>query len=258
MSSNRKGLTLVELMTAIAMVAFMVALLSPMVRSARLAADGVICAGNLAQIGQAIAAYARDNNGYLIMSQPMQIPDPNDANKTVSCTRWSRWHAALVMSGYLEGRCEDGAFVHTSSKVFRCPADWTVWNNCVVGQGGHGCSYFVNNRVIPFNGDIGGSGGPFKLSRYKNRAGRLVLTEKDASLDKCQGGLIEQWNQETIIQGVKGRHGRAAPERLCNVLFLDWHVEPMLVREVIAPAVRAKEKNADPDPKNLWGGRAED
>jgi prepilin-type N-terminal cleavage/methylation domain-containing protein/prepilin-type processing-associated H-X9-DG protein len=258
MCKRRKGFTLVELVTVIAIGAFMIALLAPTVRQTHLAADSIVCTSNMEQIGQAMAAYAQDNNGYLIMSQPMRIPDPNDPNKKVGFAKWARWPTALVMGGYLEGKCEDEFFVHSPSRVFKCPADSTIPNNCMLGQGGHGNSYMVNNRVIPFNGDSGASGGPFNISKYKNRAARLVLAEKDGSVDKCQGGLIEHWNQDTIINHVKGRHGRAAPDSLCNVLFLDWHVEPWLAKEVIAPAVRAKQKNVNPDPKNLWGLRAED
>jgi prepilin-type N-terminal cleavage/methylation domain-containing protein/prepilin-type processing-associated H-X9-DG protein len=254
---HKNAFTLVELITSIAIIAFLITLLFPALRQARLAADSVRCASNLERIGLAIAAYTQDNDGYLPMCQPPQFPDPKDPKKKIEMTNWARWYSALVLNRYLDGKA-DKFNITPPATVFQCPADRTVSHYGGIDQSGIGCSYFANNRVMPFHGNIGGDGGPFRITKYKNRFARIVLAEKDATFVRFHGGLVEIWNQNAIIDGVKGRHGHAPPDAFCNVLFLDWHVEPRTVNEIIEPAIRTRKKDPNADPNNLWGFRPED
>lgn len=60
---SRHALTLVEILVVIAIIAFLVALLIPNLKSARLSAQRALCLANLRQIGVAIQAYSQDNRG---------------------------------------------------------------------------------------------------------------------------------------------------------------------------------------------------
>lgn len=61
--SLRHALTLVEVLVVIAIIAFLVALLIPNLKSARQSAQRAMCLANLRQIGVAIHAYSLDNRG---------------------------------------------------------------------------------------------------------------------------------------------------------------------------------------------------
>jgi prepilin-type N-terminal cleavage/methylation domain-containing protein/prepilin-type processing-associated H-X9-DG protein len=60
-----RGLTLLELLVAIAIIAILTALLFPALRGVRDSSQGTACVSNLRQIGAAIAAYAADHDGRL-------------------------------------------------------------------------------------------------------------------------------------------------------------------------------------------------
>src|SRR5262245_5990197 len=60
-----RGFTLIELLVVIGLVAYLLALLFPVITRAREHAKTVKCMSNLRQVGQAIYGYAVDNRGLL-------------------------------------------------------------------------------------------------------------------------------------------------------------------------------------------------
>ncbi|MDA3961509.1 MAG: DUF1559 domain-containing protein, partial [Planctomycetota bacterium] len=61
-----RGLTQIELMVVISIIAILAALLLPVINVARSAATRANCMSNLRQIGLGIAGYADDQHGYLV------------------------------------------------------------------------------------------------------------------------------------------------------------------------------------------------
>ena len=61
----RGGFSLIELLVVIGIIAFLIALLLPTLRTSRESAKRITCASQLRQIGYAFHAYANDNKGYL-------------------------------------------------------------------------------------------------------------------------------------------------------------------------------------------------
>jgi prepilin-type processing-associated H-X9-DG protein len=93
------GFTLIEMLTIIAIIGILAALLLPALNAAREKARRVACSSNLRQIGVAMLAYASDNR--------MHFPTAENNGLLAD----SAWDAALTNGGYV------------TTKVFHCPAD---------------------------------------------------------------------------------------------------------------------------------------
>jgi len=76
-SRTRAGFTLVDMLVSIAVVAVLIGLLLPSLKSVTETTRRVICASNLRQIGLGVAMYADDNQGLLVGS--VFIPNSNTA-----------------------------------------------------------------------------------------------------------------------------------------------------------------------------------
>lgn len=74
--TKRRGFTIVELLIVIGIITILIALLMPVLSSARSAAQRIKCCGNLQQMGQAFAMYENNNRNYL----PMLVDAVNGQN----------------------------------------------------------------------------------------------------------------------------------------------------------------------------------
>jgi prepilin-type N-terminal cleavage/methylation domain-containing protein/prepilin-type processing-associated H-X9-DG protein len=116
---TKKAFTLIELLVVIAIIALLMAILMPALQRVRKQARAVACQANLRQWGTLYAAYAAENDGYL-------IPLEDDIRISFNDPWWVRWrwfqgggsYGALVRA--LEDPNSSPSFAATK-RILYCP-----------------------------------------------------------------------------------------------------------------------------------------
>ncbi len=130
----RKGFTLIELLVVIAVIALLMAILVPVLRSAREQGQRVVCLSNLRQLTLAWVAYADDNDGKLVYGAAFgRLEKRNGAKRS-------------ILKGWL-GK----AFYSTRSAVIENPDKGALWPyvrdidvyRCPRGRTGHAATYTI-------------------------------------------------------------------------------------------------------------------
>ncbi|CAM2992077.1 prepilin-type N-terminal cleavage/methylation domain-containing protein [Rariglobus hedericola] len=142
------GFTLVELLTVIAIIGILAAILIPVVGSARRSAQTSACAANLRQLSLAVILYAQDNRGTLPAARTSSgawsglvrgIRDPSPGAAAVSFSDTSRQLSNFI-ARYLE--------IGRSSQIWLCPGNTAV-QDATTQDGAspnNRMSYLLNNR----------------------------------------------------------------------------------------------------------------
>ena len=238
------GFTLIELLVVVAIIALLVAILLPSLNAARGHAERIVCASNLKQFAYAFYYYCNDNDGQMPEMQHNQIA--------------GEWY--LEFNTYVG----DGDLTR-SGDIWTCPSDEHKDTNTI----GYGVPF---SNVMSYTMDLHLSNGgpyPWPIARVPHNindvrrpsdvmcftehwglvwGGGSVLTpygpttlatwplnedfDGDGVLDSNTAEILtgENWfGYPTPYNRVAARHG----DRVCNIGFMDSHVEPWFINDML-------------------------
>jgi prepilin-type N-terminal cleavage/methylation domain-containing protein/prepilin-type processing-associated H-X9-DG protein len=156
--SDRKGITLIEVLAAAGILAVLATLIYPAIAKARERARSSTCVSNLRHMGSALAAYAADNNN--------ELPGNNDENP-------GRWY--LVLNPYLEKSANSAEGGWKRPSVFICPSNdrqSDMGQFALFFDVGYWCNLFLMPRKTP------GTDG--KPDTWSNGRGKVRLSSLPA------------------------------------------------------------------------------
>ncbi|MDD2710363.1 MAG: type II secretion system protein [Verrucomicrobiae bacterium] len=146
---SQRGFTLSELLFAMAIIACLLALLTPALKSARSHARAITCVGTLRSIGHAVTIYTNEHNGWL--------PHSGDASTVNLNAPQKCWKAFLApylgVTSVNKYNCERKAFWCAAQNNASC-GNATYGDNGFYGGYGWNFNHFgwrdtVQNGVIP-------------------------------------------------------------------------------------------------------------
>jgi prepilin-type N-terminal cleavage/methylation domain-containing protein/prepilin-type processing-associated H-X9-DG protein len=165
--SKGEGFTLIELLVVIAVIALLLALLFPVLRSAREQGHRAVCLSNLRQLTLAWLAYADEHDGKLVSGRAFGFTRHSRKGRTAFLQGWA---GDLVLGKSNVPEFGKGAlwpFIR-NIKIYRCPK----------GLPGHKVTYAI---VAGANGneDVEGTyiegTGEWEMTKFGKRVGRTVL-----------------------------------------------------------------------------------
>jgi len=152
--SNGAAFTLIELLVVISIITLLLALLIPVLRSARELSQRTVCLSNLRQLTLAWTAYSDEHDGKLVSGRPFGNHTIGRGRRSASLKGWAGWDFSPIRPSSITGPDKGALWPWIKDiDVYRCPR----------GRPGHALTYAT---VIAANGCskvegtyLGGTGG---------------------------------------------------------------------------------------------------
>jgi prepilin-type N-terminal cleavage/methylation domain-containing protein len=171
---HRRGLSLIELVVCIAVVAVLLGILLPALSRARQVANRSVCANNLRQIGIGWMLYVQDNNDRLPRHD--ELPDWKYGGvEFAGPDRTPILAQSRPINKYIEEQAE-GTAGSLASALFRCPSDVGIFMRGSTSAGQPGMSILAGGTC---------------WNEYGNsyRANELLLDASLTSIDRVERPL---------------------------------------------------------------------
>ena len=210
--SGHRFFSLVELLVVIAIIAILAGLLLPALHKARERAYDMVCNGNLKQIGVGFNLYLGDNNSYFPWKGGTEKDDP---------TTWT-----VIINGYLN-----------STRTFECPIGMKERPS-----GGYVRPWCGQAQPYGYNERIGGHSNPlvsgtffFGVWRVPVPSTTVMVADSYGEPDSGVGGGSWACNLNPGYNPRRpaARHVKPNPAGFANALFVDGHVEGLLINDLL-------------------------
>ncbi|MBE7503393.1 MAG: prepilin-type N-terminal cleavage/methylation domain-containing protein [Verrucomicrobiales bacterium] len=201
-----RGFTLVELLVVIAVIALLAGLLLPALAGAKARAQGVLCAGQMRQLGLAVRLYADDHGDEFPRSQHSAFAHGQ--------LTWGRALASQLGA-------DTSSWTNLLRTLYHCPAD----------RRKQGWSYGLNVYFeLGPEDDYAGKPQTWRRVSSVPRPSQTVLFAENAS--EADHIMPNFWTAaRDAVDVASRRHGRAS-----NYAFVDGHVEGRTFGTIYDPA----------------------
>lgn len=210
---NRNGLTLVELLVVMAIIAILVALLIPAVTRARARTRDIQCVGNLHQLGMGLQTFLANNHGYISMFATRGDDYPGT------------WMGQLEEFGIGIAR---PASNYLQVGVWRCPsAQFGEWTKRM--EPGGTPSYYAYNTLGLGNSrsnslGLAGHHDPDEGTYVRTSESEVIAPSDMMAIgDSFAGGV--DFTRENLDYLMKEGNTFTRHQGRGNVVFCDGHVE---------------------------------
>jgi prepilin-type processing-associated H-X9-DG protein/prepilin-type N-terminal cleavage/methylation domain-containing protein len=239
--SSRRAFTLLELLTTIAIVGILSALLTSSMGKMRSSADSAKCMANLRQIGVAFRMYAQENDG-LYPAPRFQQSGTENPNPAGPSSTWQVELAPYTTAPLPAPNSYQLKGIHPSKNAQYCPAFVRLFPSVSAIQAtsfnstGYGMNICLNvgGRDINFGGRISNR---FKEVAITRPATSIIVGDSaDYSIDCSSGNWAKaapnSAKPEGYSNGAPTRHGGKG-----NYLFVDGHIETLAPADALPKLV---------------------